>query len=131
MTKRRHLPIAAATAALIATAAFAQAPETPPVGRPASPGAGAPATAPPDLSPRPEDRAATGTIPVVPGVDGDAPSDELTDTGAPIDPGTPGAGHAGHDAPADPHAEGAEQSGRSVTPSPPVPPAGAPPAETR
>lgn len=81
---RRHLPVALATLMLAVTAAFAQTP-----------------------TPRPKDRPATGTVPTVPGVGGDAPSEELTKMGDPAGPGGPDAAH---------------RPGRSVEPSaPPVP----------
>lgn len=112
---RRYLPLAAATT-MLAAAAAAQTPADIP-----EPATGDPMTAPLNTQPQAEDRATTDAIPVTPGVSGDAPSDELTEMGAPVDPGPPGTGRVPTDAPADFTPEGARQGPESKTPVPPEP----------
>ncbi|HSK40533.1 MAG TPA: PRC-barrel domain-containing protein [Arenibaculum sp.] len=113
---RRYLPLAAATMILAVTAAVAQTPADTPEAA-----AGDPMTAPLNTRPQPDDRATTDAIPVTPGVDGDAPSSELTEMGAPVGPGTPGTGRVPTDAPANLTPEGARQGPAGDTPVPPEP----------
>jgi hypothetical protein len=110
---RRHLPVATATFLLAVTAALAQAPATPPPEGTAAPS--------PNPVAGPQDRPATGTVPTVPGLGGDAPSEELTKMGDPVEPGAPGVVPEAQDAPAAMNPEGTRQSEGSATTAPPVP----------